>query len=116
MTFSLPFKSESMVNFVSIRHCLSSDRVYMKPSWNGFNFTYVYKFFFKDLNITFSLPLFKCQMLTAMNVAPSELHSNNWAFLKAFQISCHRLHIKSTINIFMYFYQLKHGAWLDFFK
>jgi len=44
-----------------------------------------------------------------MDVAPSQLHINNWAFLRAFHILCHFLHIRSTVNKFMFFYQLKYG-------
>jgi len=80
----------------------------MKPSQHGSDFTYVCEYFSKELDITFPLSPFECRMLTTMNVAPSQLHPNSWAFLKAFPILCHKLHIESTINVLMYFYQLKH--------
>jgi len=80
----------------------------MKLSTNREDLTFVYELF-KELDILFLLSHFECQMLMAMNVASSQLHPNNWAFLKVFQILCHYLQISPTINKFMYFYQLKHG-------
>lgn len=65
---------------------------------------------FKELSIQFPLSDFECEMLSLMNVAPVQLHPNSWAFWGAIQIFCMRLSIESTINKFMYFYQLKMGV------
>lgn len=57
----------------------------MKPKLDSEDFTSIYDFFFKELDVTFPLSDFKSLMLTFMDVAPSQLHPNNWAFLKVFQ-------------------------------
>ena len=36
---------------------------------------------------------FKCEVLNAMNVVPSQLHSNTWGFMHAFEILCKYLKI-----------------------
>jgi len=63
---------------------------------------------FKDFDIYFPLSKFESQMLTMMNVEPSQLHPNSWAILRYFQILCDLMYTKPTINKLMYFYQLKH--------
>jgi len=52
---------------------------------------------------------FECGMMSALNVAPSQLHPNTWGFLKAFQILCEFLRIQPIVNKFIYFYQIKYG-------
>jgi len=76
------------------------------------DFTYVYEYFFlKDFDITFPLSNFDAQILTMMNVALTQLHLNNWAFLKAFQILYGFLLIEPTIKyVHVFFYELKHEA------
>jgi len=71
------------------------------------DYTYVYKYMFKTYYMQLPFSNFECSMLTIMDVAPSQLHPNSWAFLRAFQILCHFLHIRSAVNKFMFFYQLK---------
>jgi len=63
----------------------------------------------KELDVLFLLSPFESRMLTVMNMAPSQLHPNSWAFLKTFQVLYYYLHISMTIKKIMYFYQLKHG-------
>jgi hypothetical protein len=42
------------------------------------------------------------------NVAPTQLHPNSWAFIKAFQLVCLRLEIDDpSIAVFFSFYQIK---------
>ena len=77
---------DAMVDFVAIKYCVNSDRVFMNPPRDARDFTFVYEYFFKEINITFPFPPFECCMLNAMNMAPSQLHPNKWAFSRAFQI------------------------------
>jgi len=58
----------------------------------------------------FPFQIFNYEMLGLMNVSHVQLHPNNWAFLRAFQILCKSLNIEPIVNKFMYFYELKMGA------
>lgn len=96
-------------NWIIIKHCLSTKRVFLSVDSNKPNFTYVCEDLFKDLHITLPFINFECEMITEMNPAPTQLHLNHWAFMKSFKILCQYLNIFLTINQFMYFYRLKMG-------
>lgn len=59
---------ESVTAYVVARHCKSDERVYMKPKPNSYDFKYVYKFLFKEYDISFPLTDFEVGMLTTMNL------------------------------------------------
>ncbi|MCI53733.1 hypothetical protein A2U01_0074980, partial [Trifolium medium] len=42
-----------------------------------------------------------------MNVAPSQLHPNSWAFIKAFEVMCLGLEVTPTVGVFFGFFQVK---------
>ncbi|KAH1211089.1 hypothetical protein GmHk_15G045251 [Glycine max] len=60
------------------------------------DFTYVCEYMFKYLDISLHFSDFKCEVLIEMNVALTQLHPNNWTFMKAFLILCYYLNI--TLN------------------
>jgi len=66
---------EQHLESIMAKACNSFNRAFMKLLRNGEYFIFVCK-----------LP-FKGRMLIAMKVAPSELHHNNRALLKAFSVS-----------------------------
>jgi len=78
---------EEITPHVAIVGYKRSERVYMNPPMNSNDFTYVYKYMFNDFYIQFPLSDFECQMLTTMNVAPNQLHTNNKPFLSLFKFS-----------------------------
>jgi len=84
----------------------------MKLKPDSYDFTYVYEFLFKEYQINFSLSDFEAGMLTIMNIAPSQLHPNSWAFLKCFEILCGHLGFEPLVSVFMYFYQVKFGKFV----
>jgi len=55
-----------------VEACDLSDRVYMKLNTKKRDFTFVYKFFFNELNILFPPFPFECHMLMAKNVSLSQ--------------------------------------------
>jgi len=52
--------------------------------------------------------LWKKKLLTKLNVAPTQLHSNSWAFIRGFIILCSQLDISPTVEVFFYFFEIKH--------
>jgi len=109
--------SDVWPHFVFVQPYSPSDRVFMKSPPNREDFTLVYKYFFKELDIFFPFPDFKCGMLTSINVASYQLHPNNWAFFKAFQVLCGHLLIKSSVNASLFLpIEAWCRGWLGLFK
>lgn len=75
------------------------------PDNQGRNFTYLFENLFSDLKYTLPFSDFTCSVLTLLNVAPTQLHGNAWAYLKAFEILCLTLKIEPTSNKFFYFFE-----------
>lgn len=95
---------ESVAQYDMARLCKASKKVYMKPKPDSYDFTYVYDFLFKEYGITFPLTEFEAGMLTLMNIAPSQLHPNSWAFLKCFELLCRHLDFEPSTNVYIHFY------------
>lgn len=70
--------------FVRGLPCSHEDRVFLTALPVEPHFTYVYKTFFEHIGITLPFTQFECDILKIMNVAPSQLHPNSWAFFIAF--------------------------------
>jgi len=51
-------------------------------------FCFVYSTVFKKLSLRLPLIGFERALLIEVNVAPTQLHPNNWAFVRAFSILC----------------------------
>jgi len=77
----------------------------MKPRTDSYDFSYVYKYMFKEYSMTFPLTDFEA----GMNIAPSQLHPNSWAFLRCLELVCSHLGFEPSLNVFTYFYQMKIG-------
>lgn len=52
---------------------------------------------------------FHCSVLSALNVAPTQLHPNRWASIRAFGVLCTELSIPPTTSKFFHFYSLRLG-------
>jgi len=50
---------------------------------------------------------FTVGVLRALNVAPTQLHPNSWAYLQAFRILCQSLYLEPTPYAFLYFYDTR---------
>jgi len=104
-----PSCEDSIVEHALARPCKAHKRVYMKPRLNSHDFVYVYDYLFKEYNITFPLTNFEAGMLNLMNIAPSQLHPNIWAFLQCFELLRDQLGLVPSVNAFTYFNQMKLG-------
>lgn len=93
--------------------CSENEHVFLQSPSNEPHFTYVYKTFFEQIGITISFTPFECEVLRIMNVAPTQLHPNSWAFLKAFQILCGRIGMEATAPKFLFFYKVRFGDRVD---
>jgi len=67
-------------------------------------FFYMYMCHFSQLHVRLPLDDFTMGVLRALNVAPTQLHPNSWAYLQAFRILCQSLYLEPTPYAFLYFY------------
>jgi len=73
-------------------------------------FCFFYATLFKKILLRLPLSIFKKELLIELNVAAGQLHPNNWAFIRAFTILCSQLDISPTLEVFLYFFEVKHSG------
>jgi len=105
-----PVCEDSFVEYVLVAPCRTRERVYMRPGPNSYDFIYVYDYMFKEYDMRFPFTNFEEGMLRLMNIGPSQLHPNSWAFVRCFDLLCDQLGLEPSINIFTHFYQMKFDA------
>ncbi|MCH79874.1 hypothetical protein A2U01_0000635 [Trifolium medium] len=71
------------------------------------HYFYMYTALISVLNLWFPFIAFEISMLKTLNVAPSKLHPNGWAFIKAFEIACLGFELEPSVGVFFSFYHIK---------
>jgi hypothetical protein len=61
----------------------------------------------EHLNLWLPFTEFELALLNALNVAPTQLHPNGWAFVKAFELVCLGLDLEPRLGVFFHFYHIK---------
>jgi len=67
-------------------------------------FFYMYMCHFSQLHTWLPFDKFTMGVLRLMNVAPTQLHPNSWAYLQAFQLLCMALYLEPSSQAFLYFF------------
>jgi len=70
-------------------------------------FCFIYSTLFRRLGFRLPFTPFERTLLTELNVAPAQLHPNSWAFVRAFAILCCSLGLTPSVNVFLYFFEVK---------
>jgi hypothetical protein len=96
--------------------CQEGDVVCDSPSDSStLYYTYVYYCIFKKLGVRLPFNPFQCEILRVLNVAPSQLHPNSWAFIRSFEILCGALGYPPSAYAFFSFFLAKKSdpvSWL----
>jgi len=92
---------------VSLERVSAIDRVCHRQEGATEKFFYMYMCHFSQLHVRLPLDDFTMGVLWALNVAPTQLHPNNWAYLQAFRILCQSLYLEPTPYAFLYFYDTR---------
>ncbi|MCH83918.1 hypothetical protein A2U01_0004747, partial [Trifolium medium] len=71
------------------------------------DYFYIYTNVIQALNIWLPFTAFEVDMLRVLNVAPTQLHPNSWAFIKAFEVICLGFGLDPSVAVFFSFYQIK---------
>jgi len=65
---------------------------------------YMYMCHFSQLHIRLPFDEFTMGVLQLLNVAPTQLHPNSWAYLQAFWLLCMALYLQLSPRAFLYFF------------
>ncbi|KOM55379.1 hypothetical protein LR48_Vigan10g127100 [Vigna angularis] len=87
--------------------CQMTERVCHDRGNYPTDFFYVYSTMFKDLKVLLPFSDFQMGVLRTLNVAPTQLHSNVWAFMQAFSAICSGLALKPMPAAFLYFFHVQ---------
>jgi len=80
-------------------------------------FCFIYSTLFRRLGFRLPFTTFERTLLTEVNVAPAQLHPNSVAFVKAFAILCSSLGLTQSVDVFLYFFEVKDPGkklWVSF--
>jgi len=105
--------------YVSVRPCEKGEPVCADDRANpaGGPFFFMYSTIFKRVKFCLPLTGFERVLLTEVNVAPTQLHPNIWAFVRAFIILCNHFGYTPSVDVFLYFFEAKNPGkrlWLTF--
>ncbi|RDY04869.1 hypothetical protein CR513_11358, partial [Mucuna pruriens] len=68
---------------------------------------YLYDTLHSKLGVKLPFSHFERAVLQALNVAPTQLHPNSWAYVRAFELLCEDLKKAPTLGVFFWFYTVK---------
>jgi len=94
-------------DIVSLERVSAIDRVCHGQEGAAEKFFYMYMCHFSQLHIRLPFDDFTMGVLRVLNVAPTQLHPNSWAYLQAFRILCESLYLETFPYAFLYFYDTR---------
>ncbi|QCD79108.1 hypothetical protein DEO72_LG1g2747 [Vigna unguiculata] len=105
-------------DIVSLERVSAIDRVCHGQEGAAEKFFYMYMCHFSKLHVQLPFDDFTMGVLRALNVAPTQLHPNSWAYLQAFRILCESLYLEPSPYAFLYFYDTRprRAGYLAFFN
>ncbi|RDX58442.1 hypothetical protein CR513_62242, partial [Mucuna pruriens] len=89
---------------VSVSACWQGESVCMSSAEGTKPFFYLYDTLHPKLGIKLPFTHFERAVLQALNVAPTQLHPNSWAFIRAFELLCEELGKAPTLGVFFWFF------------
>ncbi|QCD86081.1 hypothetical protein DEO72_LG3g602 [Vigna unguiculata] len=92
-------------DIVSLERVSAIDRVCHGQEGATEKFFYMYMCHFSQLHVRLPLDDFTMGVLRALNVAPTQLHPNSWAYLEP--TLCQSLYLEPTPYAFLYFYDTR---------
>jgi len=93
----------------SLHPCTLSDLVFHGRGTSSVDFFFMYAHVMKDSCVFIPFDAFCLDVLRTLNVAPTQLHMNGWAYIRAFQILCIALAITPTVPLFLHHYLTRPG-------
>ncbi|KOM57202.1 hypothetical protein LR48_Vigan11g023400 [Vigna angularis] len=100
-------KSADDARHFKLAICQRTERVCHGRGNYPSDFFYVYATMFKDLKVLLPFSDFQMGVLRTLNLAPTQLHLNGWAFMQAFSAICSGLALYPTPVAFLYFFHVQ---------
>jgi len=72
---------------------------------NSESFCFIYATLFKKVKLRFPFTSLERELLTELDIAPAQLHPNNWAFVRAFEIICAHLGLPASVDVFLFLFE-----------
>ena len=110
------YSPDATEEIISFRRTCAIDNVCHGREGDEHEFFYFYECLFTDLHIRFPLSEFQMGVLRFLNIAPTQLHPNGWAYMQAFSILCRYLSLIPSPKTFLYYYSSRPGkkpSWLS---
>ncbi|MED6200788.1 hypothetical protein PIB30_088658, partial [Stylosanthes scabra] len=79
--------------------CSGEDRVFHRGE--GWEFFFMYTTVFVDIRVRFPFTEFECGVLSQLKCAPTQIHPNAWAFIRAFEILMEYLGTKPLLEMYI---------------
>ncbi|RDX88933.1 hypothetical protein CR513_29409, partial [Mucuna pruriens] len=92
---------------VSISSCCHGESVSTDLPTEGKPCFYLYDTLHSKLGVKLPFTHFERAILQLLNVAPTQLHPNSWAFVRAFELLCEDLGKAPTLGVFFWFFTIK---------
>ncbi|MED6132425.1 hypothetical protein PIB30_018815 [Stylosanthes scabra] len=76
---------------------------------------FMYTCVLAEIGVRFPFTRFECSVLRQINRAPSQIHPNSWAYMRAFQILMEYLGETPSLEVFFFLFQAKgvdRGVWV----
>ncbi|RHN51914.1 hypothetical protein MtrunA17_Chr6g0474441 [Medicago truncatula] len=76
---------------------------------------HMYDAVLEEFGVKIPFTLFEMDVLRLLNVAPTQIHPNSWAFIRGFEILCDALDMIPSAGVFFHFYGTKgvdKGSWV----
>ncbi|RDX98562.1 hypothetical protein CR513_18503, partial [Mucuna pruriens] len=92
---------------VRVSPCRTGESVSTASPVKGKPCFYLYDTLHSKLGIKLPFSHFERAVLQVLNVAPTQLHPNGWAYVRAFELLCEDLGRAPTLGVFFWFYTVK---------
>ncbi|RDX61925.1 hypothetical protein CR513_59798, partial [Mucuna pruriens] len=89
---------------VTVTACRAGEAVCMSSAEGSKPFFYLYDTLHSRLGIQLPFTSFERSVLRVLNVAPTQLHPNSWAFVRAFELLCEDLGKAPSLGVFFWFF------------
>ncbi|RDX99387.1 hypothetical protein CR513_17562, partial [Mucuna pruriens] len=90
--------------YVEVSPCHPDEMVNEWPSEG--TFFHFYDTLPRKLGIKLPFTQFEWSMLRALNITPTQLHSNSWAFVRALKVLCEDMGRVPSLSVFFWFFSL----------
>lgn len=103
-------------DFMFVKSCRESERVFMRTFLCETHFMYMYSSFFSTLHHIVPFYKFEVDVLSELNIAPAQLHLKAWAALCTLKVLCDVFSIIPIAPKFIYHYIMKEnkkGGWIS---